>query len=127
MEVLGQCTTGNSYPRCCGPMPSMGKSCGPARISSKVRPQDPGGGAARIAVPRKAVDMETRSSSVSSVVEPQSVSSRILVVLVEETKVRGAECLAFLPVDKALCLLAGAACPASVTVCENCIYDARCC
>ena len=23
---LGQCTTGNSYPRCCGPMPSLGES-----------------------------------------------------------------------------------------------------
>ena len=31
------------------------------RISSKVRPQDPGGGAARIAVPREAVDMKRRA------------------------------------------------------------------
>ena len=79
------------------------------RIGSKVRPQDPGGGAARIAVPREAVDMEMRSSAVSSVVEPQSVPSRISVVLIEEAEVRGAECLASAPVDKALRLLAGAA------------------
>ena len=58
--------------------------------SSKVRPQDPGGGAAQIAVPREAVDMEMRSPPVSSFVEPQSVPSRISVVLVEEAEVRGA-------------------------------------
>ena len=92
-----------------------------AQISSKVRPQDPGVGAARMAIPREAVDMEMRSSSVSSVVEPQSVRSRILVVLVEEAEVRGAECLASVPVGKATQLLAGAARPASVTVCEDCI------
>ena len=34
-----------------------------------------------------------RSSSVSSVVQPQSVPSRVSVVLVEETEVQGAECL----------------------------------
>ena len=78
-----------------------------ARISSMVRPQDPGGGAARITVPREAVDMETRNSSVSSVVGPQSVPSRISVVLVEETEVRGAERLASIPVNKAVRLLAG--------------------
>ena len=61
------------------------------------------------------------SSSVSSVLEPQSVPSRISVVLVEEAEVWGAECLASVPVDKALRLLAGAACPVSVTVCEHCI------
>ena len=90
-------------------------------ISSKVRPQDPGGGAARIAVPVEAVDMETRNSSVSSIMGPQSVPSRISVVFVEETEVRGAERLASVPVDKAVRLLAGAACPAGVTVCEDCI------
>ena len=80
-----------------------------------------GGGAARIVVPREAVDMEMRSSSMLSVVESQSVPSRISVVLVEEAEVWGAECLASVPVDKALPLLARAACPASVTVCEDCI------
>ena len=39
-----------------------------ARISSKVRPQDPGGGAARIAVPREVMDVEMRSLSMSSIV-----------------------------------------------------------
>ena len=57
----------------------------------------------------------------SSVVEPQSVPSRISVVLVEEAEVRGAEYLASVPVDKCLRLLAGAACPARVTGCEDCI------
>ena len=82
---------------------------------------DPGGGVAWIAVPREAVDMEMRSYSVSSVMKPQSVPSRISVVLVEETEVRGADCLASVPVDRAVRLLAGAACPASVTVCEDCV------
>ena len=57
----------------------------------------------------------------SSVVVPQSVPSRISVVLVEETEVRGAERLASVPVDKAVRLLAGVACLAGVTVCEACI------
>ena len=78
-----------------------------ARISSKVRPQDYGGDAAWIAVPWETVDMETRNSSVSSVMGPQSVPSRISVVLVKETEVLGAERLAFVPVDKAVRLLAG--------------------
>ena len=87
-----------------------------ARISSKVRPQDPGcggGGATQIAVPRGVVDMEVMSSSV---VEPQSVSSRILVVLVKEAKVRGTECLVSSRVDRDRRLLAGVASPASATV-----------
>ena len=46
--------------------------------------------------------MEMRSSSVSSVEEPQSVPSRISVVLVEEAEVRGAECFASSPVDRYL-------------------------
>ena len=46
--------------------------------------------------------------------------SRISVVLVEEAEVRGAECLASAPVDKTLRLFVGVACPASVTVCEDC-------
>ena len=71
-------------------------------MSSNVRPQDPGGGAARIAGPREAVYMEMRNVSVSSFVGPQSVPSRISVVLVEETEVWGAERLASVPVDKAV-------------------------
>ena len=67
--------------------------------------------------------MEMRSSSVLSIVEPQSVSSRISVLLVEEAEVRGAECLASSPVKKDLRLLAGVACPARVTVCEDCIIS----
>ena len=47
--------------------------------------------AARIAAPRGVEDIEVTSLSVSSVVEPQSVPSRISVVLVEEAKVRGTE------------------------------------
>ena len=57
----------------------------------------------------------------SSVMGPQSVPSRISVVLVEETEVRGAERLASVPMDKTVRLLAGEACPAGVTVCEDCI------
>ena len=89
-----------------------------AWISSKVRPQDPGGGAARIAVPREAMDVEMRSLSVSSVVQPQSVPSRISVVLVEETEVRGAECLASGPVDKAVRLFSGVTCLSSGMGCK---------
>ena len=37
--------------------------------------------------------MKMRSSSVSSVLQPQSVPLRVSVVLVEETEVWGAECL----------------------------------
>ena len=78
-----------------------------ARISSNVRPQDPGGGTARIAIPREGRDVEMRSSYVSSVVQPQSVPSRISVVRVQETEVRGAGCLVPGPVDKAVRSLAG--------------------
>ena len=86
-----------------------------ARISSKVRPH--GGGAAWIAVPRDAMDVEMRSSSVSYVMQPQLVPSRISVVLVEETEVRGAECLASGPVDKVVRWSAGETCPSSGTGC----------
>ena len=55
-----------------------------ARISNMIRPQDLGGGAAQIATPRGVVDMEVTNLPELSVVEPQSVPSRILVVLVEE-------------------------------------------
>ena len=80
-----------------------------------------GGGAARITVPREGVDIEMRNSRVSPVVGPQSVPSRVSVVLVEETEVRCAERLASVPVDKDVGLLAGVACPAGVTVCEDCV------
>ena len=93
-----------------------------ARISSKVRPH--GGGAAWIAVPRDAMDVEMRSSSVSYVVQPQLVPSRISVVLVEETEVRGAECLASGPVDKVVRWSAGETCPSGL---YGWCYDARCC
>ena len=79
------------------------------RISNKVRPHDPG-------------DIVTRNSSMSPVVAPQSVPSRVSVVLVEETGVRCAERLASsVPVDEDVRLLAGVACPAGVTVCEDCV------
>ena len=55
----------------------------------------------------------------SSVVKPQSVTSRILVVLVEEVKVWGTECLVSPHVDKDPRLLAGVASLASVTICEG--------
>ena len=51
----------------------------------------------------------------SSVVQPQSVPSRISVVLVEKTEVWGAECLASGPVDKDVRLLAGVTCPSRGT------------
>ena len=54
-----------------------------------------------------------------SVVEPQSVPSRISVVLVEEAKVGGTHMLQCPRVDQDLRLLAGVAKPARVTVCED--------
>ena len=51
--------------------------------------------------------------------EPQSVPSLISVVLVEEAKVGGTQCLGCPRVDQDLQLLAGVAKPASVTVCED--------
>ena len=82
------------------------------RISSKVRPQDPrGGGCSTFTVPREGVDIETKNSSVSPV----------SVVLVEEPEVRCAERLASVSVDKYVRLLARVACPAGVTVCEDCV------
>ena len=59
----------------------------------------------------------------SPVVAPQSVPSWVSVVLVEEAEVRSAECLASAPVDKDLRLLARATCPASVTVCKDCVIS----
>ena len=53
-----------------------------------------------------------------SVVQPQSVPSRILVVRVEEIEVWGAKCLASGPVDKAVRLLAGVTCLSSGTGCK---------
>ena len=59
-----------------------------ARISSKIRPQYPGRGNADSRSPG-VVDIEVTNSPELSVVEPPSVPSRILVVLVEEAKVGG--------------------------------------
>ena len=61
------------------------------RISSNIRPQGPGGGAARLAAPQKLVKMDLMNSPKVSVVEPQSVPSRISVVLAEEAKVGDAQ------------------------------------
>ena len=63
--------------------------------------------------------MEVTNSPKLSVVEPQSVPSRISVVLVEEAKVGGTQCLGCPRVDQDLRLLAGVAKPASMTVCED--------
>ena len=57
----------------------------------------------------------------SPVVGPQSVPSQVSVVLVEETEVRCAERWASVPADKDVRLLAVVACPAGVTVCEECV------
>ena len=59
--------------------------------SSNSRPQDAGGGAARLAAPPKLVKMDVMNSPEVSVVEPQSVPSRISVVLAEEVNVGGAQ------------------------------------
>ena len=80
-------------------------------------PRTWGGGCRTDNHSREGVNIGTRSSSVSPVVGPQSVPSRISVVLVEETGVRCAERLASVPEDKDVRLLAGVACPAGVTVC----------
>ena len=61
----------------------------------------------------------------SSVMEPESVPSRISVVLVEEAKVRETECLVSSLVDKDPRLLADVANPASVTV-NNGSYNSPC-
>ena len=63
------------------------------------------------------MNVEMRSLSVSSVVQPPSVPSRVLVVLVEETEVRGAECLVSGPVDKVVRWSAGETSPSSGTDC----------
>ena len=70
------------------------------RISRKIRPQDPGGGAARIAAPWGVVEIEVTNSPEVSVVEPRSVPSRISVVLVEEAKVEGTKRLQCPRVDQ---------------------------
>ena len=61
--------------------------------------------------------MEMSSSSVSSVVQPQPVPSRISVVLVEETEVCGAECSASGSPEQVERWLAGAMCPSGGTAC----------
>ena len=58
-----------------------------------------------------------RSSSVSSIVQPQSVPSRVSVVLVEETEVRGAECLVSGLADEVVRWSAGATSLSSGTEC----------
>ena len=63
--------------------------------------------------------MEVTNLPELSVVEPQSVPSRISVVLVEEAKVGGTQCSGCPRVDQDLRLLAGVAKPASMTVCED--------
>ena len=63
--------------------------------------------------------MNVLNSPDVSVVEPQSVPSRISVVLVEEAKSGGAHRMECSRVDQDLRLLAGMAKPASVTVCED--------
>ena len=96
------------------------------RISSNIQPQDPGGGAARLAAPRELVKMDVMNSPKVSVVEPQSVPSRISVALVEEAKFGGAQRVQRPRVDQDLRLLAGEAKPASVTVCQRQSYIAKC-
>ena len=76
------------------------------RISSNIQPQDPGGGAARLAAPRKLVKMDFMTSPEVSVVERQSVPSQISVALVEEAKVGGAQTVQRPRVDQDLRLLA---------------------
>ena len=67
------------------------------------------------------MDIGIQNSSISPVVGPQLLPSRISVVLVEETEVRCAERLASIPEDNDVRLLAGVAYLAGVTVCEDCI------
>ena len=63
--------------------------------------------------------MEVMNWPELSVVEPESVPSRISVVLVEEAKVGGTQCSGCPRVDQDLRLLARVAKPASMTVCED--------
>ena len=72
-----------------------------------------------MATPRDLVKMDVMNSPKVSVVEPQSVPSRISVVLVEEAKVGGAQRVQRPRVDQDLRLLAGEAKPTSLTVCED--------
>ena len=65
------------------------------------------------------MDIEVTNSPELSVGEPQSVPSRISVVLVKEAKAGGTPRLGCPHVDQNLRLLAGVAKPASVTVCED--------
>ena len=63
--------------------------------------------------------MDVMNSPEVSVVEPQSVPSRISVVLAEEVKVGGAQRVQRPRADQDLWLLAGEAKPARVTVCDD--------
>ena len=65
------------------------------------------------------MDIEVTNSPELSVGEPQSVPSRISVVLVEEAKAGGTPRLGCPRVDQDIRLLAGVVKPASVTVCED--------
>ena len=91
------------------------------RISSNVRPQDPGGGAPTLAAPRRMMDIDVTNAPELSEGGggPQSVPSRISVVLVEEAKAGGTprrECLCD---DQDIRSLAGVAKPASITVYDD--------
>ena len=89
------------------------------RISNKIQPQNPGGGAPKIAAPRGVMIIEATSSPELSVGGPQSVPLRISMVFVEEAKAGGTPRLGCSRVDQDIWLLAGVAKPASVTVCED--------
>ena len=89
------------------------------RISSNVRPQDPGGGAPTIAAPWGVMNIEVTDAPELSVGGPPSVPSRISVVLVQEAKAWGTPRLGCPRDDQNIQLLAGVAKPASVTVWED--------
>ena len=65
------------------------------------------------------MDIEVTNSPEVSVGEPQSVPSRISVVLVEKANSGGTPRLGCPCVDQDIRLLAGVAKPASVTVCDD--------
>ena len=65
------------------------------------------------------MDIEVTNSPELSIGEPQSVPSRISVLLVEEAKAGGTPRLGCPRVDQDIRLLAGVAKPASVTICED--------
>ena len=122
-DVVHRCRVWESHAdpdiwRVSKPGPELGEGF-VTRISSKIRPQDPGGGAAQLAAPRQQEKMDVMNPPEVSVVEPQSAPTRISVVLVEEAKVGGAHRMECPCVDQDLRLLAGVAKPARVTVCRD--------